>query len=74
MRDPIETTTRKVTTVDDITEAWAFVMEHIDAAGGRPHVEIRPITIFSIEEVANQEGSGRQRFEVVVEGREQEEA
>ena len=67
MNFPVEVTTRFVTTVDDMTSAWSFVMDRIEAVGVHPHVEIRPIRILSPVEAM--EGlTGVDQFEVVVEG------
>jgi hypothetical protein len=40
----IEVTTQRVTTVDSIPEAFAFIMEWLDAAGPEPRIEINPFT------------------------------
>lgn len=40
----IEITTKRVTTVDSVQEAFAFIMEHLDEVGDQPHIEIDPFT------------------------------
>lgn len=60
--NPVEITTRYVTTVADISGAWAFVMERVDRVGPRPRIQISPITIF------NHDGDEQHFFEVTVEG------
>lgn len=44
MTTDIEVTTQRVTTVDTIPEAFAFIMEWLDAAGPEPRIEISPFT------------------------------
>lgn len=58
----VEVTTKFATTVDDLTAAWAFVMDHIDQLGPDPSIAINPF--WTIIDGAEQ---GR-RFEVVVSG------
>lgn len=48
---PVEITTKYVTTVDTMAEAWAFVMERLDRVGPDPHIDIRPIRIISVGEM-----------------------
>ena len=38
MTAPIEITTKYATSVDDLPDAWAFVMERLDHEIGRAHV------------------------------------
>lgn len=40
----IEITTKRVTTVDSVQEAFAFIMEHLDEVGDQPRIEIDPFT------------------------------
>lgn len=64
MTAPIERTTRYATSVDDLGEAWAFVMSHIDSLGESPSVAIKPYwRVFETDTL--------RRFEVVVEGMEE---
>lgn len=46
----IEVTTKYATTVSNLTEAWSFIMEHIDKVGLFPSVNIHPIWIFKDNE------------------------
>ena len=70
---PVEVTTKYVTTVDTLPEAWSFVMDHLDRVGPDPHVDIRPIRIISVGQM--QDGldgldvsEPTREFEVVIEG------
>ena len=71
MADPrsVEKTTKYVTTVDQLSEAWAFVMEHIEHVGPHPEIEISPIEVMPV-------GSDvwSSRFSVRVEGMVEEHA
>ena len=40
----VEITTKRVTTVDSVQEAFAFIMEHLDEVGDQPRIEIDPFT------------------------------
>lgn len=65
----IEVTTKFVTTVDDLPTAWAFVMDHIDALGPDPQVQIRPIWLMSVTEAMDgRDERPMRQFEVVVSG------
>jgi hypothetical protein len=44
MTGQIEVTTQRVTTVDTIPEAFAFIMEWLDRVGPEPRIEISPFT------------------------------
>ena len=46
----IEVTTKYATTVSDLTQAWSFIMEHIDKVGTHPSVNIHPIWVFEDKE------------------------
>jgi len=60
-RSPIETTTRIATTVDELTDAWAVVMAHVESVGPDPVISITPAWV--------DEGETRRRiFDVVVSG------
>ncbi|MGC4106061.1 MAG: hypothetical protein QM753_06860 [Thermomicrobiales bacterium] len=39
---------RYTTTVDDLTDVWAFVMTHVDEFNGRPSIEVRAMTIHDL--------------------------
>lgn len=41
-RSPLEVTTRYATTVDTLSDAWEFVMDHLDRVSDAPSVEISP--------------------------------
>lgn len=43
----VEITTKRVTTVDSVQEAFAFIMEHLDEVGDQPRIEIDPFTDLS---------------------------
>lgn len=43
MSDPVEVTTRYVTSVPDLASAWAFVMTRLELVGPEPHIEIKPL-------------------------------
>jgi hypothetical protein len=65
----IETTTKYVTTVDNLPAAWAFVMDHLDALGPDPEVHIRPVWIMSVAEAMDERDERPAReFEVAVSG------
>lgn len=70
MTVPIEVTTRYATSVNDLADAWAFVMDRLDAVGPDPSVHITPIWTISVRDMdADDEGQEwHRRFEVVVEG------
>lgn len=75
----IEITTKRVTTVDSVQEAFAFIMEHLDEVGDQPRIEIDPFTdlgagIVQMFEDPEADLLGVVRFEVsitnmIVEGR-----
>lgn len=70
---PVEVTTKYVTSVDTIADAWAFVMSRIDDVGPEPSVSIRPFSSIGVADIIDgledQGGEGwARRFEVVVEG------
>jgi len=65
---PIEVTTRYATSVDDLTTAWAFVMEHVDLVGPDPSVEISPHWIISMSDMGDDNINPPRRFSVVVSG------
>lgn len=72
---PVEVTTRYVTSVDTLPEAWAFVMERIDVVGPEPQVHITPRHIMpvgamidALEGADDSEERWTTCFEVVVSG------
>ena len=65
---PIEVTTRFATSVDDLSAAWAFVMERIDVVGPNPTVTIKPVWRISVHDMGDDDMAPPRFFEVVVEG------
>jgi hypothetical protein len=70
----VEVTTRYATSVQTLSEAWAFVMERIDSVGPNPSIQIVPLWGFSEEdENADEDDYTLERwFSVVVSGAENE--
>ncbi len=68
----VEVSIRYETVVDDITDAWAFIMAHIEKVGPDPSVNIRPASDTPppiLQALLGQEPSiGTRRFHVAVEG------
>jgi len=62
--DAVEVTTRYATTVDSLSDAWAFVMERVDTVGPDPRIEISPMWTYGADDVED----GLRRFSVVVDG------
>lgn len=62
----VERTVRYATSVDDLSEAWVFVMARIDSVGPDPSVKINPFWSSSDDFTSR-------RFSVVVEGMQPEE-
>jgi alkanesulfonate monooxygenase SsuD/methylene tetrahydromethanopterin reductase-like flavin-dependent oxidoreductase (luciferase family) len=62
-RTPVEVTTRYATTVHTLTDAFAFVMDRLDAAGGHPRIAITPFVSIGLDDDEDERA-----FEVVVEG------
>lgn len=60
---PIEVTTRYATTVPELSDAWAFVMDRVDAVGASPQIHITPIWV-----IGRNDEEDYRKFEVVVEG------
>ena len=65
---PIEVTTRYATTVDELTDAFAFVMARLDSVGPDPEVIISPLWITPLSEMDNEGSFSRRQFSVVVSG------
>ena len=68
MSTPTERTTRYVTSVTDLGEAWAFVMGHIDMVGPDPTVRIEPKWLVPIAAMGDEDYQSERVFEVLVEG------
>lgn len=68
MSAPIEVTTKYVTSVDDLTAAWAFVMEYVDKVGPKPRITISPKSIYAWAEIGDDDARPVELFEVLVEG------
>lgn len=66
-RTAIEVTTRLATTVNELADAWAFVMEHIDSVGPDPSVKIDPVWSRGFDQVDDNDPWPR-HFSVVVSG------
>lgn len=62
----VEMTIRYATTVDELTDAWAFVMARLDKVGPDPRITISPIWSFSVNGTDDQDPP--RRFEVTVSG------
>jgi hypothetical protein len=58
---PIERTVRYATTVQEITDAWAFVMAWMDQCGPDPQIEIKPYWLVTDDDT-------ERMFSVVVSG------
>lgn len=70
---PIEITTRYATTVDELADAWAFVMERLEAVGPNPRITINPVTIMPISDMVDgldgaPDREYQRQFEVIVSG------
>lgn len=53
----------------DLTDAWAFVMEHIDKVGGDPTIEITPVWSQSFDDIGVRPDDPWPRtFSVIVSG------
>lgn len=72
---PVEVATRYATTVDSLTEAWAFVMDRVDKVGPDPSIKISPQWSFSVHDIDHADATEPPRqFSVVVEGMVHEES
>jgi hypothetical protein len=67
-RTPIERTTRIASTVETLTEAWAFVMEHVDTVGPDPSIKIDPVWSMPGGVILDDEAPWPRHFSVVVSG------
>lgn len=62
-KSPVEIVTTYSTQVDELSEAWTFVMDHLDKLGDDPSIHITPVFSYC-------EDHGDERyFEVTVMGR-----
>jgi hypothetical protein len=61
----VEVTTRYATRVDELTDAFAFVMSHLELAGPTPNVHITSVWVISRDDP---DAEPVTRFNVVVEG------
>lgn len=68
MTTPVEVTTRYATTVDELADAWAFVMDRLDNVGPNPRITISPIWSYSPSEITDEDHEVPRRFEICVEG------
>lgn len=65
MSAEVAVTTRYAMWVDEMTQAWAFVMEHLELVGPDPSVKITPHMTVHVED---QDEEPKRRFSVVIEG------
>jgi hypothetical protein len=65
---PTEVTIRYATTVDTLTDAWAFVMAHLEHVGPDPSIQITPAWIVSVDATLGDETRPPRHFEVVISG------
>lgn len=65
---PVEVTTQYATTVDELHDAWAFVMAHVDKVGPNPSIKISPIWSYGVIDMDHDESDAPRRFEVAVSG------
>lgn len=65
---PVEVTTRFATTVDELSDAWAFIMAKLEDVGPDPSVEISPIWLRPMDFAGNDEDPWPRQFSVVVSG------
>lgn len=63
---PVEVTRKYVTTVSELFEAWAFVMDHLDDVGPDPQILVSPVWVQSWAPVDAEQPA--RRFEVSVSG------
>jgi hypothetical protein len=66
-RGKVEVTTRYVTVVDHLGEAWTFVMDNLDKVGPDPRVTISPCWVTQWDGIGEAPPTSR-TFEVMVEG------
>lgn len=71
MTAPVEVTTRLATTVDSLSQAWAFVMNALDrdGIGENPTITITPLWFYSVSDMDREDDYMPPRqFSVVVSG------
>lgn len=62
---PVEKTTAYQTYVPELTDAFAFVMGHVDEVGPDPAIQIKPVMFMHDEDCDHDDG---RMFEVTVTG------
>lgn len=65
-RSATEVFTRYATTVETLSDAWVFVMEHVDRVGERPSVTISPLS--SVDALSDEPERWEHYYEVSVSG------
>jgi hypothetical protein len=68
---PVQVTTTFETLVDDMAEAWVFVMGRVDLVGDSPEVLVRPVSCFVAtvgDDGVDVDGGLVRKFEVSVSG------
>lgn len=70
MSRTVEVTTEYRTVVDELTQAFAFVMEHLDQLGDEPSIEIEPCSTWIMDEEDSESvfRPSTHTFEVIVSG------
>ncbi|WP_344766256.1 hypothetical protein [Aeromicrobium panaciterrae] len=53
--------------MNELADAWAFVMAHVDSVGPDPNIEIKPIWVYRVAEMDDNDDPPR-HFSVVVSG------
>lgn len=66
-RSATERTVKYATTVDDLTDAWAFVMQYVEEVGPSPQITISPMWQIEWDGIGEAPPSDR-RFEVAISG------
>ena len=69
----VEKTTRYVTSVDTLAEAWEFIMGRLDLVGDYPTISIQPIDLYYTVTFGEDGMQVVRKFEVLVEGMKEEE-
>jgi len=65
---PIERTIRYATSVEELTDAWKFIMDKIDEVGPNPSIAINPRWITPVSAMNDDDYVSRREFEVTVSG------
>ena len=72
---PIEVKTTYATTVNELPEAWSFVMERLETLGPNPRITISPIWSWNVvDAIDGVDQRPPRQFEVCVEGMIEEQA